>query len=319
MSYKELTFDDYISNLLEIHNVTISNTLKNNILNNVILYGPVGVGKYTLCLSALQHLSPTGLKYYKKMYVPFEKSQYVLTMSDIHYEIDISRLCYTSTMLWHEIFQQILDSLSVSTPNVPKIIVCREFQEISRELLDVLYIYMQDSRVRFVFITTDVGFIPANITSLCAPIIGVPKPSKAKYTSLLRHTNKPRTTLPTVNLRFPSSTPGHIHICNTVISHIMDISKFDYLVFRTVIYELLVYNLSIHDSIWYILKTLLHKKAIPIDQVNEVIMETVSVLAKYNNNYHNIYHLEYFCCYLISVIHSTTTPLTISDARSCSP
>lgn len=318
MSYKELTFDDYISNLLDIHNTNIFNTLKTNILNNVILYGPVGVGKYTLCLSALQHLSPTGLKYYKKMYVPFEKTQYVLTMSDIHYEIDISRLCYTSTMLWHDIFQQILDSLSVSPPGIPKIIVCREFQEISRELLDVLYIYMQDQRVRFVFLTTSVGFIPYNITSICAPIIGVPKPSKAKYTALLKHIHKPRTMIPLINIRFPTSPPGHIHICNTVISHIMDISRFDYLVFRNVIYELLIYNLDIHDSVWYILKTLLLRNVISSDKVNEVMMETISMLSKYNNNYHNIYHLEYFCCYLVSIIH-TVKPLAISDAQSCSP
>jgi hypothetical protein len=305
MSYKELTFDDYITSLLDIHNKITYTTIRDNITNNIIVYGPVGVGKYTLCLSGMQHISPTNLKYSKKLWVSYEKTQYVVNMSDVHYEIDVSQLCYTSTMLWHEIFQQILDSMTFPTANTPKIILCKEFQEITRELLDVLYIYMQEPRIRFVILTTSVGFIPSNIISACSKIIAVPRPSKAKYASMLTHMDKPRSTISTINIRYPSSPPNHIHICNTVILHILDITQFNYLVFRNIIYELLTYNLDIPASIWYILRSLLTSRSIPSDCVNDVVLKTITILAKYNNNYHNIYHLEYFCCYLVSVIHSS--------------
>ena len=305
MSYKELTFDDYINSLLDIHNKATYTTLQDNIINNIIVYGPVGVGKYTLCLSAIQHISPTNLKYSKKIWVSYEKTQYAINMSDVHYEIDISQLCYGSTMLWHEIFQQILDSITFPIAHTPRIILCKEFQDITSELLEVMYIYMQDSRIRFMILTTSIGFIPSNIISACTNIIAVSKPSKTKYTALLKHMNKSKPAVNTINIRYPSSKPNHIHICNTIISHILDITQFDYLTFRNIIYEMLTYNLDIHHSIWYILRTLLENNAIPIDSVNDVMVTTITMLAKYNNNYHNIYHLEYFCCYLVSIIHAT--------------
>ena len=158
-----------------------------------------------------------------------------------------------------------------------------------------------DPKLRFVMITNAVGFIPLQITSLCSTIVEIPRPPKCKYTTLLKCV--PPTGGYICNIKYPESNSPHIHICNTVIDYMVDIAHFDYLVFRNLLYELLVYNMDIHECIWYILKTLLANNIIAPQHTGEIITETIDILSKYNNNYHNIYHIECYCCYLVSTIH----------------
>ena len=74
MTYKECTFEDRLTDNIELHDKSIRNLIMENISKHLILYGPCGVGKYTLALSALQHNSPSRLKYYKKLHVLVEKT-----------------------------------------------------------------------------------------------------------------------------------------------------------------------------------------------------------------------------------------------------
>lgn len=299
MKYKENVFDDYISNV-SIHSKKTIEYLQKNINNNLIVYGPPGTGKYTLVLNALSKISESKLKYSKKIYVNYEKIQIVLNLSDVHYELDMSTLVYNSKILWHDIYQQILDSMC-SNSNTHKIILCKYFHEINHELLDNFYNYMQDKNMTFILITEELSFIPDNISNICTTV-NVKTPTNKAYNSILQiKRNIPYA--PIINIKNPNMPPEYIKICNELIKYMLDIPNFNYLVFRTHIYNLLIYNLNIPNSLWYILKYFIQHNHIPTNNISTILKSTIECLHKYNNNYHNIFHLEYYLCYLITQIH----------------
>jgi hypothetical protein len=142
MKYYETTFDEYIQSAekYNIHpelNETCTKFPQNVYqLENTIIYGPSGVGKYTQMLLALKKYSPSHMKYDKKITVATDKQEYVYRISDIHYEIDMALLGCNSKTLWHEIFFQIVDIISVKQEKIG-IIVCKNFHQIHSELLDI--------------------------------------------------------------------------------------------------------------------------------------------------------------------------------------
>jgi len=119
MKYHETHFEEYINEktrvnlhpkLEKIYSIFPNSLLD---LKNIIFYGPSGTGKYTQMLSSIKKYSNTDLKYERKISVTFNKQQYFFKVSDIHYEVDMSLLGCNSKLLWHEIYQQIIDRKSV--------------------------------------------------------------------------------------------------------------------------------------------------------------------------------------------------------------
>ena len=113
-----------------------------NTFENLIVYGPVGSGKYSQVLKILQKYSPSELKHEKKITVQSEKNAYTFRISDIHYEIDLAFLGCNSKNLWHDIFCQIVDIISVKQEKIG-IILCKNFHMIHSELLEIFYSYIQ--------------------------------------------------------------------------------------------------------------------------------------------------------------------------------
>jgi Cdc6-like AAA superfamily ATPase len=129
MKYYETHYEDYLSSL-EKYNIhpelsPFMDSLPKNIteLENIIIYGASGVGKYTQVLNIIKKYSPSELKYDKKITAQTEKQEYNYRISDIHYEIDMSLLGCNSKLLWNEIFLQIVDIISVKPENTG-IILC---------------------------------------------------------------------------------------------------------------------------------------------------------------------------------------------------
>lgn len=202
---------------------------------NMIIYGPSGVGKYTQMLSILQNYSPSKLKYDKKIFITFEKQEkktksasstipntnitekpksnyvkkksgnvqlkkekkheYVYRISDIHYEIDMAILGCNSKLIWHDLFFQIVDIISVSHDKIG-IIVCKNFHVIHNELLEIFYSYMRhplhhiNIQIKFIILTEHIGFIPDNILNNCQ-IIPVKRPSKERYIEMSKQQTRP--------------------------------------------------------------------------------------------------------------------------------
>src|SRR6056300_1063614 len=194
MKHYETHFVDYINSLnkynLHENKKYIFDVLpeKFSELTNLILTGPTGIGKYTQALKIIEKYSDTGLKYEKKITCSYEKQPYIFKISDIHYEIDISMLGCNSKQLWHEIFFQIIDIVTIKQRK-DAIILCKNFHTINSELLDIFYSYMQHNKInpninlKFIIITEHISFIPYNILNNCISI-NYKRPEINKYKKL---------------------------------------------------------------------------------------------------------------------------------------
>lgn len=201
MKYYETTYEEYIASVdrynMHPELVPITDTFPKHILQmeNTIVYGPSGSGKYSQVLHLLKKYSPSHLKYDKKIIAQTEKQQYKYHISDIHYEIDMSLLGCNSKILWNEIFFQIVDIVSVK-PDKFGIIVCKNFHTIHSELLEIFYSYMQQYnhshshiRIKFFILTEHISFLPNTIIH-SSHILKVKRPTKTQYIEM-GSTNKP--------------------------------------------------------------------------------------------------------------------------------
>jgi len=195
MKFYETHYDEYISSverynlhpeLLEIYPF-FPQTIQQ--FENLIIFGSSGIGKYSQVLYFLKKYSPTELKYEKKLTVQNEKQTYKYRISDIHYEIDMSFLGCNSKILWHEIFFQIVEIISVKQEKIG-IIVCKNFHMIHSELLDNFYSYIQqynssymNIQIKFILITEHISFIPTNILN-SFEILPIKRPTNTQYTKL---------------------------------------------------------------------------------------------------------------------------------------
>jgi hypothetical protein len=316
MKFHETHFEEYV-NTINMH-PKLEKTLshfpeKVQQFKNVIFYGPSGVGKYTQMLKAIKKYSHSDLKYEKKISVTYNKQQYFFKISDIHYEVDMSLLGCSSKLLWHEIYQQIVDIVGGKTEKCG-IIVCKYFHEIHNELLENFYSYMQRNPMssidlKFVIITENISFLPDNILS-CCEVISVPRPTKTLYNKcldlnakVLKKMNAEEITN-VKNLHHPENKDlmqPHVIIANKILMCMKNIEELKFVKFRDLLYDVLIYNLDINECVWYILSTLINEGRIPEEKTSEALIKTYTFFKYYNNNYRPIYHMENYFFYLISL------------------
>jgi len=281
-------------------------------LGNLIFYGPSGVGKYSQMLYSIKKYSPTELKYEKKISLTYDKKQYFFKISDIHYEIDMSLLGCNSKLLWHDIYQQIVDILSAKNNKVG-IIVCKDFHNIHTELLENFYSYIQDNNslsvsIKYILLTEEVSFIPDSILN-CCEIINISRPTKIAYTKCSKQKISNDLKIENiVNIKYLHTGINelmypHKIICDKIIKEMLVVDELKFLKFRDLLYDIFIYNLDITDCIWYILTSLTKIKKIKTKDISVILLKTYNFLKYYNNNYRPIYHLESYLFYLISVIH----------------
>jgi hypothetical protein len=195
MKYYESHFEEYVQSVekFNIHNelTDLFSHFPKNIydLTNMVIYGPPGTGKYSQVLTLLKQYSPSKLKYDKKITANTEKQDYQYRISDIHYEVDMSLLGCTSKIVWHEVFLQIIDIISVKQDKVG-IILCKNFHTIHSELLDIFYSYIQhynhehtNLKIIFFIITEHISFIPTTILNT-SYVLNIKRPAKDIYIEL---------------------------------------------------------------------------------------------------------------------------------------
>jgi DNA polymerase III delta prime subunit len=318
MKFYETHFEEYINenNKMNLHpkldKLYVKFPKQISDFKNLIFYGPSGVGKYTQMLRVIKIYSPTELKYEKKLSVVYNRQQLFFKISDIHYEIDMSLLGCNSKLLWHEIYLQIVDIIMAKTDKVG-IIVCKNFHEIHSELLENFYSYMQKNNVlqidlKFIIITKELTFIPDNILN-CCEIIHIPRPTATNYLKCVKNkmpTNiklENITNIKNLNLYNDNLMMSYKIISNKIIDNIINYRNIHFMKFRDLLYDLLIYNLDITDSIWYILNKLIKKKLIKEEHIGDIMIKTYCFFQYYNNNYRPIYHLENYFLNIIKKIH----------------
>lgn len=346
MKFYETTNDEYITtvNKFNLHGENVSlykNCFPKDIkqFDNIIVYGPVGSGKYSQVLYFLKNYSPTELKYEKKITVQSEKHNYTFHISDIHYEIDMSFLGCNSKNLWHDIFFQIVDIISVKQEKIG-IILCKNFHMIHNELLDIFYSYIQqfndihmNIQVKFIILTEHISFIPSNIINACA-VLNIKKPNKELFKEILNNKKIPPfinkkvnktniekqneilneiDTNTVINIKEIHSfslidnvdeIPKDIFniICDQIICEITLSEKMNFITFRDSLYDILIYNLDVVECLWYILTHFILLNKLDSQDVSDIINKTYNFLKYFNNNYRPIYHLESIMFYLITKI-----------------
>lgn len=321
MKYYETTFDEYVSsceknNLHEELNIQLPDKIEN--VENLIFYGPSGIGKYTQVLKHIKKYSPTQLKYQKKITITTEKQEYIYPISDIHYEIDMALLGCNSKTLWHEIFYQIVDIISIKETKVG-FIVCKNFHETHNELLDIFYSYIQQYNninalidIKFILITESVSFLPNDILN-SFKIINVSRPND--YTKIIQnkdnHFKKNMQFITNdciMNIKEMNSfsqckledLPNDIFniICDSIIDEIT--GNKDLFKLREKIYDIMVYNLNAIECIYYILSFFIKNGYLNDKDTNIITKKMYNILLQYNNNYRPIYHLETIFVYIIT-------------------
>ena len=319
MKYYETKFEEYISSCekkdLHPEITKIYPTITDNFdfQNNLILYGPPGIGKYTQALKFIKHYSASGLKYERKMNINLQKKkQYTFKISDIHFEIDMELLGCNARVLWNEIYKAILDILSARQSH-EGIILCKNFHKIHNELLDIFYSYMQslehkNIKISFIFITEAVSFLPKSILNRCITI-SIKRPTKSQYKKCIGSTLFTNIKLNKISniksirskndeLRYPNKI-----IVDRLILQLEQYQQMTYLTFRDRIYDIFIYHLDLYECLWCILAHFIKKKNIDGEKLEKIQLFLSKFLRFYNNNYRPIYHLERLMFYLCSIVH----------------
>jgi hypothetical protein len=327
-------FEEYFKEP-ELHPPELVDYVQQLELSNAIFYGSPGVGKYSLILKYIRRFSDSRLKYSRKLTITYDTKTYQFQMSDVHYEIDMAIFTYNSKLLWHEIYQQLRDAITATGKR--GIILCKNFHEINNELLENFYNYMQHPLITFVLMTEHVSFISDNILQ-SSHMVYVPRPSKEQYARINvapmqpSHQSNPSTTSSAtrevtqnisdmINIKCPTMTASYVPMCDQLIHYMEDQGNFDYFTFRNYIYTLLVYNMDVYGSMWYIMRYFIQTHGYTVETIGEITEHLLKFLHLYNNNHHNIYHIEYFLCYLTNVYlrHSQGIPKCATGGESFHP
>jgi mannose/fructose/N-acetylgalactosamine-specific phosphotransferase system component IIB len=280
-------------------------------LNNLIVYGPNGIGKYSQSLKIIEKYSDSNLKYEKNIIINNNDVEHVIKISDIHYEIDINTLGCNSKILWNIIYNKIIDSILIK-PDKNSIILIKNFENINNDLLEILYDYMQTKlnstyNITFIILTNSLGFIPINIINR-SEIIHFSRPSKNCYqTTLQKNFKIDSNDIDNINYILNNT----IELCyktiysDKLIDYIININNNNNNMYniRDNIYNLFIYNYNIQDSMFYILNYLIINNYIDKNNCEDLFIKLIDILYYYNNNYRQVFHLERFIVYLINKVN----------------
>lgn len=307
------TLDNHFENYINVNTNTLHPKLESiynklpdklNDIPNLILYGPGGVGKYKQALQIINKYSPSNLKYEKKISLLFNKNNYTYKISDVHLEVDMDLLGCNSKQLWHEIYNNYVDIVSAKTQH-HGIILCKNFQDIHSELLDLFYSYMQKLpvsyyNIKFILITEQLSFIPDNICN-SSYVINIPRPSKSQY---IKTIHKPVCTNKIDNIK-NILLELNINTNQTLIDRLYNVvinNEFSFSEVREILYDVFIYNINVYDFIWCFIKKLVDNEKLKAPDLDTLMNKTADFLQLYNNNYRPIYHLEkYIYCLLIKI------------------
>jgi len=98
-------------------------------------------------------------------------------------------------------------------------------------------------------------------------------------------------------------TNPHECICNAIIENIKNPDKIEFLTFRDILYDILIYELDINECIWYILTALIRGNLVSESSMSDILLKTNIFFQYYNNNYRPIYHLENYMYNLITIVN----------------
>ena len=315
MKFYETKFEEYLQSLHKnnlhpelddfIKDISNNYNLDNN---NLILYGPAGLGKYSQSLNIIEKFSSSNLRYERKINIPTLKNKiYTIKISDIHFEIDMELLGCNAKILWNDIFKSILDIIS-SRQLHKGIILCKNFHKIHNELLDIFYSYMQslnykDINISYILLTESISFIPETIKNKCF-ILPVKTPTKTNIKKCFSTKSVNNNIINLKSLHFNNDiVTDYSYKIFENIKNMINEQDVVNLELRNELYDIFIYHLDLYKYILNIIGYFISKKKIDNKKLSKIVIFLFQFLKYYNNNYRPIYHLERFIIYLTRIIH----------------
>lgn len=283
---------------------------RNNPVKNkhLIFYGPPGSGKYSQVLYMLSKINSNALDSDKKISVTNKNKEYHIRISGIHCEVDMQLLSCNAKALWHSIYNYILEIMSSNMNNI-RYIVCKNFEHIHAELLDVFYYYIRNitnTPISFIIITSSYSFIPENIENVCE-LIRIKRPIR-QYRLL--ENKRVKNPLHITNIQYTCgsyhfSYENHHKMTDALYDEMMkeDIC-FHHL--RDTIYNLFTYHINIHDVLMYIIQRV-NTEYVLCEEENSIVIALESFYEGYYNNYRSIFHMERLILDIIRIVKNLET------------
>lgn len=249
--------------------------------NKSLIFYDVDKSKnYAKTMRFLEHISPSKLKYSRKKEVIVNNTEYKFNMSDCHIEIDFELLGVNETNVFIEIYNQIITNKNIMNTNL--IIVCLNFEHIKKELLKIMYSFMNDE-TKFFFLVDQVSFFPSNIL-------------ENSFIKRWNRENK-KTLCEVCNPNYNIESLKSI-LKDTKLQHPNDGNL---LKIRTQCYEYLVKNRNMCVVLSCLIKECVRMEIINESNINLLLKQFLHILEKYNNNYRSIFHIENFMYFLMNL------------------
>lgn len=288
-------YNDYIKGVDEHNLHPYLNDLYTDIpfenIRNTIFYGKKGIGKYSQVLNIIRKFSKSNLNYLKKVIIPLvNKDDYVIKISDIHYEVDMNLLGCNSRTLWNDIYNQIIEII-MSSQEKKGIILCKNFEKIIPELQEIFYCFVNEIRrninVKFFFISSNISFIlPSMLNDL--EIIALKPPNNKEMKKL-------QNTIYSNNYKCKITD----ELYSLLIQTNEDIDLFQ---LRENLYNLLLFQIDIYETLYNILERLSENDMIDQYDLYKINIKIVDFCKLYNNNYRPIFHLERIALYIYKIV-----------------
>ena len=173
-------------------------------------------------------------------------------------------------------------------------------------MLNIFYNFIEniDNKnidIKFVILTTNIGFIPDIILKKLTKLhMSIPIKKK------LNHIKKNAFytgNLKLIPINYNDELNNYKLICDKILVRIYNIDTIEFHEIRELIYSLLVSNCDIHECIWYLISDIVNKNKISQEKIADTMIFLFNSLKKYNNNYRPIYHLEKIVFYFIYQVH----------------
>lgn len=240
---------------------------------NIIVYGKNVMKNYVFTLQALKPLSKSKLKYSRRIVINHNGEDILFNISDIHFEVDFTLLGVNQYNIFLTLFHHIKENLIFDKKVF--YIICLNYQDIKMELMNIFYSFMNEKKIRFIILTTEISFI-------CDKIFKSSMIKKIKGET--HHVNE--------------TQKKQIKILVDLINQKNSVSLFE---LREHLYTFLTLNYKIHECFAEIIFNLIEKQYICEKNIHLVLKKYNDFTEKYNNNYRPIYHLESFILFLINL------------------
>tara|TARA_Y100001970_G_C14170429_1_gene823809 strand:- start:310 stop:1161 length:852 start_codon:yes stop_codon:yes gene_type:complete len=241
--------------------------------HSIISYHNNGLINYNRIISLLYDFSPSKLKYSRKFEITYNTNDYIFNISDVHVEIDFNLLGVNELNIFIEAYNHIKDYLIQKKEYI--IIVCLNFENIKKELLNIFYTFLDNSKIRFILLTKQISFLNNNILNQCF---------------IKRHNSK--------NIII-NNTNNEDVIINSLISCIENNKSI--LEIRNACYDILIKNKDVNISLGKIIQYSINHNIINESNIIDFFNRYSNNIEMYNNNYRSIFHIERFIYLLINL------------------